>query len=117
MKFAHFELVTFWDSLAASKGFAGDEYEAGPRYYLEYVAFLLERKPFCQARFLTRELLLQRKRSGPCGRAIAISPRQALTVSSIVSDRLRQVSSARRGSLLYRLDSVPRDLAHTGLRT
>ncbi len=41
---AHFELLTFWDSVAAIKAFAGDEYERA-RYYPEDDEFLLEREP------------------------------------------------------------------------
>ena len=41
----HFLLLTFWDSLAAIRAFAGDDYERA-RYYPEDDEFLLEREPF-----------------------------------------------------------------------
>jgi heme-degrading monooxygenase HmoA len=42
---AHFELLTFWDSVEAIKAFAGDDIERA-RYYPEDDAFLLEREPY-----------------------------------------------------------------------
>ena len=41
---AHFELLTFWNSVEAIKAFAGDDYERA-RYYPEDDEFLLEREP------------------------------------------------------------------------
>ena len=41
---AHFELLTFWDSVDAIKAFAGDDYERA-RYYAEDDEFLMEREP------------------------------------------------------------------------
>ena len=41
---AHFELLTFWDSVETIKAFAGDDYERA-RYYPEDDEFLLEREP------------------------------------------------------------------------
>ena len=40
---AHFELLTFWDSVEAVKAFAGDDHERA-RYYPEDDEFLLERE-------------------------------------------------------------------------
>ena len=40
---AHFELVTVWDSVAAIRAFAGDDYRVA-RYYPEDDEFLLERE-------------------------------------------------------------------------
>jgi hypothetical protein len=42
---AHFEILTFWDSVEAIKAFAGDDYELA-RYYPEDEEFLLEREPY-----------------------------------------------------------------------
>jgi heme-degrading monooxygenase HmoA len=42
---AHFEILTFWDSVEAIKAFAGDDYELA-RYYPEDGEFLLEREPY-----------------------------------------------------------------------
>jgi heme-degrading monooxygenase HmoA len=41
---AHYLLTTFWESVAAIKGFAGEEYEVA-RYYPEDDDYLLEREP------------------------------------------------------------------------
>ena len=41
----HFLLLTFWDSLDAIRGFAGDDYERA-RYYAEDDEYLLEREPY-----------------------------------------------------------------------
>ena len=41
----HFVLTTLWDSVAAIKSFAGDDYVRA-RYYPEDDDFLLEREPF-----------------------------------------------------------------------
>lgn len=41
---AHFTTLTFWDSLAAVRAFAGPDYERA-RYYPEDDAYLLEREP------------------------------------------------------------------------
>ena len=41
---AHFTLTTFWDSIAAIKRFAGEDYERA-RYYSEDDGYLLEREP------------------------------------------------------------------------
>jgi heme-degrading monooxygenase HmoA len=41
----HVTTLTFWDSLAAIREFAGEDYERA-RYYPEDDAFLLEREPF-----------------------------------------------------------------------
>jgi heme-degrading monooxygenase HmoA len=41
---AHFELLTFWESVEAIKAFAGEEYEQA-RYYPEDDEYLLEREP------------------------------------------------------------------------
>jgi heme-degrading monooxygenase HmoA len=42
---AHFLLTTFWDSVDAIKGFAGEDYRVA-RYYPEDDNFLLEREPW-----------------------------------------------------------------------
>jgi hypothetical protein len=42
---AHFSLTTLWDSVAAIKRFAGEDYEVA-RYYPEDDDYLLEREPF-----------------------------------------------------------------------
>lgn len=42
---AHFELVTFWDSIDAIKAFAGEDYQVA-RYYPQDDGFLLERELF-----------------------------------------------------------------------
>jgi heme-degrading monooxygenase HmoA len=44
-KVAHFLLITYWESVEAIKGFAGEDYERA-RYYPEDDDFLLEREPF-----------------------------------------------------------------------
>lgn len=41
----HFTTLTFWDSVEAIRGFAGDDYERA-RYYPEDDEYLLEREPF-----------------------------------------------------------------------
>lgn len=41
---AHFEILTFWDSVDAIKAFAGENLERA-RYYPEDDEFLLEREP------------------------------------------------------------------------
>ena len=42
---AHFEMLTFWDDVAAIKRFAGDEYTAA--YYYDFdVDFLLRKEPY-----------------------------------------------------------------------
>lgn len=41
----HFLIITFWDSLAAIRAFAGENYEEA-RYYPEDDAYLLEREPY-----------------------------------------------------------------------
>jgi len=41
---AHFLFVSFWDSLASIRAFAGDDLERA-RYYPEDVAFLVELEP------------------------------------------------------------------------
>jgi len=41
----HFVLMTFWDSIAAIKRFAGEDYTRA-RYYTEDDDFLLEQEPF-----------------------------------------------------------------------
>lgn len=43
---AHFLLITMWDSLAAIKAFAGEDYERARYYGAEDAAFLLEQEPF-----------------------------------------------------------------------
>ena len=40
----HFMMVTFWDGMAAVRGFAGDDVEAA-KYYPEDAEFLLEFEP------------------------------------------------------------------------
>lgn len=41
---AHFDVLTFWDSIESIKAFAGNDYERA-RYYPEDDEFLLEREP------------------------------------------------------------------------
>ena len=59
---AHFTTLTFWESVAAIRAFAGPDYERA-RYYPEDDAYLLEREP----RVTHHRVVAPDPRAGPEG--------------------------------------------------